>query len=91
MSAFGGKSDTFCGYACAAGTSAIFRAQKTRWGKQLGKQPASHRNGPLMRGRTGQGIPAATPEKRAQRPALLCGGGSMPRLVPVKAGAAPAR
>jgi hypothetical protein len=27
MSAFGGKSDTFCTYACAAGTSAILRRQ----------------------------------------------------------------
>jgi hypothetical protein len=44
MSAFGGKSDAFCSYACAAGTSAIFRAQKTRRGKQSGKQQASHRN-----------------------------------------------
>jgi hypothetical protein len=38
MSAFGGKSDTFCSYACAAGISAIFPAQRMRWGKQSGKQ-----------------------------------------------------
>jgi hypothetical protein len=47
MSAFGGKSDTFCSCACAAGTSAIFSAQKTPRGKQPGKQ--SH--GPVRKAR----------------------------------------